>query len=323
MMRTKTISVIATVGLLLAGGVWLYAVPQKPQPGVQKRSQVVQASPTDLSQGIPEASSGLVATATPTIGTPIVTPTALSAGTSTLVTATVQISDPTLIPGSVNLLRLSNGSAQPIILGVMQSVGNGNYRYQTVVNETSPGLIQLQASGAFRGQLRRTLSQVQSIPVYGVLTDSVSGFTTQYPPTLYDLSSTTKPFGFYDLESAPNGVAIGGGAPEDGSNATTSGFSIAIQPAKYFGAFDINAWLTTSAPYSDVDSLTTTTVSGTQAYVVTFKNQVGAGRPTVVVYHHGYVYQVSYASTYAIGSIFDQDGLNAFNSVLSKFQFSN
>jgi hypothetical protein len=73
------------------------------------------------------------------------------AGTSTQVTVTIQITDPVLIPSSVNLLQLGPTGAQPTILGVMQSAGNGIYTLQKAFNTTVTGQIQLQVSAAFRG----------------------------------------------------------------------------------------------------------------------------------------------------------------------------
>ncbi|MGA2599811.1 MAG: hypothetical protein ABSH09_22785 [Bryobacteraceae bacterium] len=233
----------------------------------------------------------------------------------------VQITDPTLIAGSVNLLQLGATGAQPTILGVMQSNGSGIYSLQPTFNESTPGEIQLQVSAAFRGQLRRVASQIATLGVWGVLGDTTSGFKTLYPPVLYDLSSTTT-FGGFLLQSSPQGVDIGGEGPENGSNATTRGFSVVITPTPYSTEFDINAWLLAQYPYSYIDTLATTSIGGEQGYEIVFDNEVGAGEPTVVVYHQGYVYTLSYASTFAAGSIADQNGLSIFSEVLQNFGFS-
>jgi hypothetical protein len=159
------------------------------------------------------------------------------------------------------------------------------------------------------------------VNAWNSLIDPISGFSTMYPPSLYDLSSLTIASGVFSLESSPQGVAIGGDGPEDGSDATTSGFAVIIQPKPYSDTFDINTWL--AAADSELGTLTTTTIGGSPGYEVTFKNQVGAGRPTALVYHDGYLYQISYASTFVPGSVDDQTGLDAFNIVLENFTFSH
>ena len=58
-------------------------------------------------------------------------------------------------------------------------------------------------------------------------------------------------------------------------------------------------------------------------YEITFKNEIGSGRPTVIVYNQGYIYQISYASTFAPGSSADQSGINTFNDVVQNFNFSH
>jgi hypothetical protein len=260
--------------------------------------------------------------ATHTVGTATATPPMITVGTSTQVTVTIQITDPALIANSVNLLRLGAPGTQPAVLGVMQSAGNGIYTLDPTFNEQSTGQVQLQVSAAFKGALQRVLSNVVIVSVWGVIADPTSGFKTLYPPVLYDLSSTTTAFNGFLLQSSPEGVDIGGEGPEDGSNATTTGFSIVIHPIQYGTSFDINAWLSTEYPYSEIDTLTSTTVGGVLGYAVTFKNEVGAGQPTIVVYNQGYIYKLSYASTFPLGSIADQNGLNAFNAVLQHFIFS-
>lgn len=137
---TIGLAFILMIGL---GAIWLHAAPQ--------------ASP-----------------ASPVIGVPTALPSTLAVNTLTTVTITVPIPDPTVIPGSINLLRLGAGrTQQPTILGVMHDDGqNGDavagdhiYTLQVSFNEPSATQIQLQVSAAFRGFLRRVLSAPINIVV--------------------------------------------------------------------------------------------------------------------------------------------------------------
>jgi hypothetical protein len=300
-MKRSLIILIAIAAVLIGGGILLVAAHRVGEP-----------------KNLPQSTQQ--STTTPNVGTPVATPSIIAVNASTTVTVTVQIAEPTLIPGSVNLLLLGATGTQPTILGVMQNAGNGTFSLQSIFDQATPGQLQLQVSAAFRGQLRRVVSQITTVAAWSALADTTSGFQTLYPPVLYNLTNTTS-FGGFLLQSSPRGVDIGGEGPEDGSNATTSGFSIVITPTQYSDSFDIANWISTQYPYSD-DTLTTTTIGGELAYQIVFQNEVGAGEPTVVVYHSGYVYTISYASTFALGSSADQSGLSAFNAVLQNFQFS-
>lgn len=121
------------------------------------------------------------AAAAPALAPVGVTPTVLGINTATAVTITVPITDPSLIPGSVNLLRL-NPLGNATILGSLKDDGTGGdvvagdhiYTGQTTFNEASSGKITLQISAAFRGVLQR----VKSAPVQiTVESGPVSSFT--------------------------------------------------------------------------------------------------------------------------------------------------
>lgn len=192
--RTTIIGVSVVVVLIaLVGGVWLYGqqarpvAPQSP-PSFHARPSSSQAQSSTTRPAVtPEAST---ATNTPTLALPSATPALIIVNTSTLVTVTVQILDPTLVPGSVNLLRLGATGTQPTILGVMHDDGlNGDavagdhiYSLRVPFNEPAPGQIQLQVSAAFRGLLRRVLSSYIGINVWSLVTDASSGLTFALPP---------------------------------------------------------------------------------------------------------------------------------------------
>lgn len=327
-MTKQTVLVgVVFIALIAVGGVCLHAEKAPvPQPSARYSPPIQSQSSTLLRLA---ASPSSTPTSSPTIATPVAVPAFVIANTSTIEKITVQIPDPTLIPGSVNLVLIGATGTQPTILGVMHDdglkgdavAGDHVYTLQMPFNEGSAGQIQLEVSAALRGQLKRATSQIVQVAVWSVLSDAVSGFSALYPPTLYSLTSSNEPSGTFFLESSPHGVDFGGQGPENSSNATTSGFGVLITPAQYEGSFDINSWLAAAAPGSDVDTLTMVSVGGQPGYEITFKNQVGAGRPTAVVYHNGYVYQLSYASTFALGSSLDNQGLSAFNSVLQSFSF--
>jgi hypothetical protein len=97
--------------------------------------------------------------ASPSVGTPTTTSqTILSPNTSTTVTITSAISDPTLIPGSVNLIRVDSNSNVVGTVGVMQNVGNNNYSYTLTLNEPVQGPFAFEVSAAFKGLLKRVIS---------------------------------------------------------------------------------------------------------------------------------------------------------------------
>jgi hypothetical protein len=246
----------------------------------------------------------------------------VTVNTPTSVTVTVNIADPTLIPNSVNLLQLGATGTQPTILGQLHTNGGGTYSIQETLNETSAGQVQLQVSAAFRGQLKRALSPPIQIAVWNVLASAPLGFTALYPPTLY-LTNTIASSVFF-LDSSPGGVAIGD-AIDPGTSEATSGFRIVISVAPYIvsGSFDINQYLSTQYPNSvaDIADMATTSISGQPGYEFTFQNEEGGGKPIAAVYYNGYVYEFDYASTNYIAGFSDQDGLNAFNTVLQHFSF--
>src|SRR5208337_3373055 len=125
------------------------------------------------------------ALATPVVGPINGSPTTIPAGSPTQVTVTVQITDPTLIPGSVNLL-LEDATGKILkTLGVMHDDGkNGDavagdkiFTLLVSFNPSQPGQIYLQASAAFKGLQQRVTSPVLIITVTG--TPAVTGFSPQ------------------------------------------------------------------------------------------------------------------------------------------------
>jgi len=112
----------------------------------------------------PKAEPGAPA---PTIGATAANPTVIAVNTPAAVTLTSVITDPSVIPTGVNLLRL-NANGTSTVLGQLRDDGTsgdaiaGDKTFTLVksFNETMTGEIKLQVSAAFRGQLRRTASGV-------------------------------------------------------------------------------------------------------------------------------------------------------------------
>jgi hypothetical protein len=87
-----------------------------------------------------------------------------------IVTVSASITDPTVIAGSVNLLRIDSfGNAT--VLGTMHDdgqngdlvAGDGVFAYQATLNESVVGQITFQVSAAFRGSLLRVRADVPPV----------------------------------------------------------------------------------------------------------------------------------------------------------------
>jgi hypothetical protein len=186
-------ALIITLGIVIVLGVgafWLHAGPQSAPPAPQTTIlQATSSSPLQHQQGSTTQTAASSAVEHPlaithTVGVATATPSLIAVGNSTQVTVTIQITDPALIPNSINLLLLGATGTQPTILGVMQSTGNGGYSLQHNFDEPAAGQIQLQVSAAFQGSLQRVLSNVVTVTVNAenVFTDPSSGLTFILPP---------------------------------------------------------------------------------------------------------------------------------------------
>jgi len=223
----------------------------------------------------------------------------------------------------VNLLRIGATGTQPTVLGVMHddgkngdaAAGDGVYTLQIPFNEPAPINIHLQVSAAYNGRLQRTLSPISTLPIWGVVRDQTEGFSAQYPPGLYASIPADVP-GQHLIESSALDVDLGGAAAPDQAQTAPSGYAIAITSIRYAAPFTIAQYLADIHPYDPIDSIAPVTISGVQAYTVIFKDEIGAGEPTTFVPAAAAVLEISYSSTYALGSIQDQGGLSAYVAVL-------
>jgi hypothetical protein len=185
--------------------------------------------------------------------------------------------------------------------------------------------------GTYEGTIRvrsgsQTRSQTLKVVLRVVITDWESstnptlGITLLYPPILFSIPDPDNPSNQL-IQSSPQEIVLGGALPEDPSvQYTTSGFVIAISSVPYTKPFAINQYLTDIHPSSEVDTLSNVVVSGIASYQVTFRDEEGAGEPTVVVPLVGRVLEISYVSTFGLGSLEEQQGLFFYNQILLSLQ---
>lgn len=104
--------------------------------------------------------------AAPSLANPTITPTAVTVQTSVKAMVTVRIVEHTVIPTSVNLLRIKDAAAASIIGQLNDSAingdavaGDGIFSALVTINEQQAGVLTFQVSAAFSGILGRVLSK--------------------------------------------------------------------------------------------------------------------------------------------------------------------
>jgi hypothetical protein len=108
--------------------------------------------------------------AAPSIGAVRATPTTAVIDTPTQITVTASVTDPSLIPGGVNLLEL-NANGTTTILGTLHDdglngdayAGDGVLTLLVTLKAASASQIQLQISAAFRGLLLRVKGPIMNV----------------------------------------------------------------------------------------------------------------------------------------------------------------
>ena len=121
------------------------------------------------------------AAAAPGVGAVQLAPTSIAAGVQTPVRVTAVISDPTVLPSSVNLQRLNDAGAPVAVLGSLRDdgvhgdavAGDQIYTLDFVVNETAP--MRLRVSAGFRGMLRRLFSAEMLLQINSPPSVSLTG----------------------------------------------------------------------------------------------------------------------------------------------------
>lgn len=249
----KSIFVIPIFALVVLGalaGQQLLQESGRPDPRA-----VHPAKPSNPRVSSPTSTSS--STTTPLVGPLEASPDIFPANTSVPVTLTVQITDPNLIANSVNLLRLGTAGSQPQLLGQMQGVGNGNYTIQVSFNESTVGQIQLQASAAFRGSLKRILSPVLPLLVLNIPT----AFTLDSGPLSND--------GPLSLNNFGNSYDAGGVIPQGGAAIDVTRIPKPNPPFSDFIAIELQDATNLSTAPITVSGVSCTRASYTDVYSAT------------------------------------------------------
>jgi len=265
----------------------------------------------------------LQTTGTPSMGTLSASPSLITVGTATPVLFTVQITDIRLIPDSVNLLRVNpNGTATT--LGTMrdsgtnadEKAGDKIFSLRLNLTEANAGNIRFQASGAFRGVLRRIVSSPMDVRAWHVTTSS-QGVRLNYPPDLVPVTPPNSTTLLLQPSSKPF-LPSGGRLPEGllVTDIDSVGYSISLSTLPYVTPFVLSQILSKYKPYSLIDTQSTRIVSGQPAYVVTFKDELFAGSPYVIIPKLGTTFIFQYRSSFMPGSPEWQSGLESFWQVL-------
>ena len=108
----------------------------------------------------------------PTVGVTAAAPASITVGHATVVTVTSSITDPTLITTGINLIRINANGSQSILTTLHDDGLSGDtvandktFSAQVSFNELAAGQIQLQVSAAFKGVLKRSLSNIVVVSV--------------------------------------------------------------------------------------------------------------------------------------------------------------
>jgi hypothetical protein len=331
-MEKKTIRVpLIVIGVLLSAVIvlntstlWSAAVPAvTPTIGVRYASST--AVPANTSNGVPGSQgigpssstfagaptlrSAAIPAATPTIGAHSASPTTVPASIPTKVTVTAVITDPSLIPGSVNLIQLSQGTAT--ILGQLHDDGlngdavAGDHIFTIVQTFNSPvGQIQLEVSAAFKGMLRRVLSP--SFPV--LFLNTPPAFTLNSGPLLVG-----GPLAFNNFASI---YAQGGVIPPNGAEIDVTSVPLPSPPISNFIALELIG--------SSVASTSALTVSGISCsqvfYIDTFTASITYKNEAVYCPSGTTLYK--FYLSYRAGDSNESQYLSSFQQLLSGAKFA-
>jgi hypothetical protein len=245
-------------------------------------------------------------------------------GRTSTVTVKAIICNPKEGSSNVDLLLLSGTGNGPTVLGQLTRVEDNSYFIQVPLYVPSPGEIRLQVSATFRVSSVPILSPILLVGAGSTLTDATASVSLLVPPALHNVTDNSMPPDSFELDSSPNGVAIGG-AVQEGSAVATSGFAVTIdaEPYSVSSIFDINQYLAAEYPNSVADA-TITPIYANRApgYQVFFVGEETGNWPVVIVYHDGYVVRVLYSSTDDASGSVDQNGLKAFNQVVEHLSFT-
>ena len=115
------------------------------------------------------------------------------------------------------------------------------------------------------------------------------------------------------IQSSPKRIELDGALPENlkPDEYVTYGFIIGLSVKKYSGVFNIDKYIQAEYPNSSIDQKSLIQVSGINAYRFTFKDEIGAVDPHVVIIANDETIEIS-----AIGSY----DINLFNQILNTFE---
>jgi len=212
-----------------------------------------------------------------TIGATAATPTSVATGMAATVTVTSVITDPTVIPASVQLQSLGANGTVTSIVGTLNDTGvngdvkagDGIYTIQTTVLQDKPGTLTYRVSAGFKGSLLRVFSNPVTVTVTGtsvainILVPANLLYTNTSPVnvtgTVGDPSATVKINGI----SAPvtGGQFLATVPLVEGLNTLTA---VATNTAEIVTTASVQVTLDTAPPHITIDSPqagTTTTAS--------------------------------------------------------------
>jgi len=122
------------------------------------------------------------------IGGTLASPTTAVVEQTSVVTVSASITDPAVIAGSINLLRLDS-AGNPTVVGILHDdgtagdavAGDGVFTYQATLNESAVGQIHFQVSAAFKESLLRVRADVPSVfvQVANASTVALSGLAAE------------------------------------------------------------------------------------------------------------------------------------------------
>jgi hypothetical protein len=148
------------------------------------------------------------------IGSTAITPSSVALNTATEVTITATITDPSLIPGSVNVQRLDPVARVFNVVSLMYDdgthgdavAGDGIYTIRLSFDEPAPFPVVLRVSAAFKGSLLRTFSNPFNLGVTGL------------PPTAITIAS---PANLAFVNASP--ITVSGTVSDPAATVTVNG----------------------------------------------------------------------------------------------------
>jgi len=307
----KRISVgIVIVALFAFTTLWLLAQTQRGQQPMSNQPQLRNQTFPSAVGNSSGASIGTLAGQSHSITQVAATPNVISTNATASVTVSAVIADPTVIPNSVNLLRLNGGGNQPPILGQLHGDQNGNYSIQVAFDEATAGQISLQISAAFRGDLKRTLSNIITVGV------NTQGVVLSIPPQFQIDGNALTLGGPVSLTNFGAQYQQGGIVPPGGAELDFPSIPLPTTTLDTLIAYELAGATITSSSTVSVDGVPCRAMSYTDSYGggLTYNN--------VAVYcpHGGLLYKM-YLSDRSGDSMGGQF-LDSFQQILSSIQFA-